>query len=313
MHASPPNSSHVASIGQALFVTFLWSTSWVLIKIGLDEIDPLTFAGLRYGIAALVLVLLWARSPSRRSELMTTSPSTRRRLALLGLVMYAITQGAQFVGLALLPAATLSLMLSLTPIIVTLMAVPLLAERTSRVQWAGMVLAAAGAAFYLAPDIGSGAVAGLLVGTVGVGANAAASLLGRSLNRDPELSPLTVTTSSMTVGASLLLAVGIAIEGMPRLTMAGWLIVTWLALVNTAGAFTLWNHTLQRLSAVQSSAINNTMLVQIAALAWIFLGESLTSAEIAALVTASVGIGLVQVRRATRRPAAFADDASPSA
>lgn len=175
-----------------------------------------------------------------------------------------------------------------------------------------MMLAAVGAAFYLAPDVGSGAVAGLVVGAVGVGANAAASLLGRSLNQDPRLSPLTVTASSMAVGASLLMMVGFAIEGMPRLTTAGWLIVAWLALVNTAGAFTLWNHTLQRLSAVQSSAINNTMLIQIAALAWTFLGESLTTTEIAALVTVSVGVGLVQVRRRDRRPATVADDVSPS-
>lgn len=312
MNTNAPRPSHAASIALALVVTFLWSTSWVLIKIGLDEIEPLTFAGLRYGTAALLLTILWVRNPARRAELTNAPGSTRWRLALLGLVLYAITQGAQFVGLALLPAATLSLMLSLTPIIVTLVAGPLLAERTSLVQWSGMVLAAVGAAFYLAPDVGSGVAAGFVVGAVGVGANAAASLLGRSLNQNPGLSPLTVTASSMTVGASLLVIVGIAIEGIPRLTMSGWLIVTWLAVVNTAGAFTLWNHTLQHLSAVESSAINNTMLIQIAALAWIFLGESLTFVEIAALVTASVGVGLVQVRRGSRRPATVADDVSPS-
>ena len=36
---------------QALLVTFLWSTSWVLIKIGFADIPPLTFAGLRYTLA----------------------------------------------------------------------------------------------------------------------------------------------------------------------------------------------------------------------------------------------------------------------
>jgi drug/metabolite transporter (DMT)-like permease len=32
---------------QALFVTFLWSTSWVLTKFGLQD-TSVTFAGLRY-------------------------------------------------------------------------------------------------------------------------------------------------------------------------------------------------------------------------------------------------------------------------
>ncbi len=40
----------------AILVTVLWSSSWVLIRIGLDDesLPPLTFAGLRYGLAALV-------------------------------------------------------------------------------------------------------------------------------------------------------------------------------------------------------------------------------------------------------------------
>ena len=49
-------SSHVTAVFQALFVTFLWSTSWVLIKIGLEDIPALTFAGLRYGLAFLCLL-----------------------------------------------------------------------------------------------------------------------------------------------------------------------------------------------------------------------------------------------------------------
>ena len=71
-------------------------------------------------------------------------------------------------------------------------------------------------------------------------------------------------------------------------------IVIWLAVVNTAFAFTLWNHTLRTLSAVESSIINNTMLVQIALLAWAFLGEPLTERQIAGMIVAGLGtLGLV--------------------
>jgi len=49
-------SSHLTIIMLALFVTFLWSTSFVIIKIGLAEIPPLTFAGLRYTIAFICLL-----------------------------------------------------------------------------------------------------------------------------------------------------------------------------------------------------------------------------------------------------------------
>ena len=42
----------------ALFVTVLWSSSWVLIRWGLDDegLTPITFAALRYGLAAAVLI-----------------------------------------------------------------------------------------------------------------------------------------------------------------------------------------------------------------------------------------------------------------
>ena len=46
MQRSP--SSNLIPVLQALFVTFLWSTSWVLIKVGLKEIPAISFAGLRY-------------------------------------------------------------------------------------------------------------------------------------------------------------------------------------------------------------------------------------------------------------------------
>lgn len=83
----------------------------------------------------------------------------------------------------------------------------------------------------------------------------------------------------------------------PVLSLKGWGIIVWLALVNTAFAFTLWNRTLQVLSAVESSIINNTMLIQIAVLAWVFLGESLGALEIVGLGLAALGTLLVQLRR----------------
>jgi drug/metabolite transporter (DMT)-like permease len=106
-----------------------------------------------------------------------------------------------------------------------------------------------------------------------------------------------VTVVSMGVGALVLMAVGLASQGLPRLSWKSWGIIVWLAVINTAFAFTLWNHTLRRLTAVESSLINNTMLIQIALLAWVFLGESLSPKGIAGIVVAAVGVLLVQLAR----------------
>jgi drug/metabolite transporter (DMT)-like permease len=83
---------------------------------------------------------------------------------------------------------------------------------------------------------------------------------------------------------------------LPPLTLGNWLVVGWLALVNTAFAFTLWNHTLRTLSAMESSIINNAMLIQIPILAWLFLGEMVTWKQAIALTLAGIGILAVQLR-----------------
>lgn len=68
-------------------------------------------------------------------------------------------------------------------------------------------------------------------------------------------------------------------------------------MVNSALAYTLWNRTLRTLSAIESSIVNNTMLFLIAVLAWLFLGEQFTLAEIVGIVLAVVGTLVVQIRR----------------
>jgi drug/metabolite transporter (DMT)-like permease len=140
-------------------------------------------------------------------------------------------------------------------------------------------------------------VIGLIVAGVGVLANALSSILGRHINRSGKLEPMAVTVVSMGVGAVVLLAVGVAVQGLPRLTARDWAIILWLAAVNSALAYTLWNHTLRTLSAMESSIINNTMLFQIALLAWGFLGEKLTRQEVTGMILAALGTLIVQIRQ----------------
>jgi drug/metabolite transporter (DMT)-like permease len=280
---------------QALFVTFLWSTSWVLIKFGLEEMPAISFAGMRYTLAFLILVPALSVSALRRAELRRLTRSNWLRLSVLGVVFFSVAQGAQFVALGFLPAVTLSLILSFSPAAVALLGASFLGERLTRGQWLGVCSFLLGAIVYFLPLGPPLQVIGLVVGAVGLLANTWASLLGRSVNRRGDLHPLLVTVVSMGIGSSLLLAVGFIVEGVPRLALSGWGIVIWLAVVNTALAFTIWNHTLQTLTAIESTLINNTMLIQIAILAWLFLGEPISAREGAGLILAVLGVLCVQL------------------
>ena len=293
-------SSHLVAVLQALFVTFLWSTSWVLIKIGLKNIPALTFAGLRYSLAFLCLLPFLLR-PASLAAMRGLSGRAWARLVVLGLLFYAITQGAQFVGLFYLRPATVNLLLSFTPALVALLGIAWLAERLTALQWTGAGLSLVGVVVYFYPvSLAAGEVIGLAVVAVCVLANAGSSILGRHINRSGDIQPLVVTGVSMGVGAGVLLAAGVGGQGLPRLSPLDWAIVGWLAVINTALAFTLWNHTLRTLPAVESSIINNTMLIQIAILAWLFLGDWLSGQEIVGLVLAVIGTLIVQIARQKR-------------
>jgi drug/metabolite transporter (DMT)-like permease len=290
---------HALAVAQGLLVTFLWSTSWVLIKLGLDDLDlrPLSFAGLRYAVAALILLPLGLR------VLRGTGASADRRLltrvAVYGLLFVGVAQGAQFAALSLLPATAVNLVLASIPAVVAVIAIAGGVERPSLIQVAGIALLLAGAALYFGPfALPDGGAAGLAAAATCVVAAAASAHLGRALARDagPRLGgALGLTTISMAIGAVALLGVGILLEGWPALDIRAWLIVGWLAAVNTAFAFTLWNHTLRTLTAVESSVVNNTMLIQIAILAVVFLSERLAPAQVAGLGLAALGAIVVQV------------------
>jgi drug/metabolite transporter (DMT)-like permease len=295
---SEKHSSHTRAILQALLVTFLWSTSFVLIKIGLQDIPALSFAGLRYSLAFLCLLPWVTRSRMHRAAIRALTRSDWLRLIGLGVLYYAVTQGAQFVGLSYLPSITVSLILNFTTIVVALMGLALLSERPTRLQWAGVAINLIGVVIYFYPVVlPEGQRIGLWVMLLGMLANAASAILGRHVNRGASIHPLIVTTISMGLGGALLLLMGGLSQGLPLLSAPHWLFVIWLAVVNTAFAFTLWNHTLRALSAMESSIINSTMLVQIAVLAWIFLGEAFTLKEAIGMGLAGLGTYVVQMRR----------------
>lgn len=288
---------HLIAILQALLVTLLWSSSFVIIKIGLSEIPPLVFAGLRYIIAFTFLVPLLVKK-SIRVEINSLTKTDWVKLISLGLIFYTFTQGAQFIGLSLLPSVTVSLLLNFTPIVVAFMGMILISEYPSKQQWFGTTLFIMGILVYFYPIILEGnQVLGLIVMAIGVLANAGAAVLGRDINRGKRFLPTTITGISMGIGSIFLLVPGVLIHGFPSISLLNFTLLLWMAIINTAFAFTLWNRTLRVLSAMESSIINGTMLIQIAILAWIFLGEEITFKEGVGMLIAAAGALIVQLKK----------------
>jgi drug/metabolite transporter (DMT)-like permease len=292
--------AHLTAVLQALLVTFFCPRSWVLITIGLQKIPPLTFAGLRLFLGFLFLLPLFLRSPDAK----TIHKLERRQWAflfILGIVYYNINQGAIFIGLANLPAVTLNLILGFSSPTVAFLGILFLRETLSSRQWLGVAVTIGGAVIYFYPLLfPAGQALGYAAATAAFLSTALAAIIGRGMNRSGRLSSLTITVISMGIGSILLLITGIVTQGLPAIAWQSWLIIVWLAAIHTAFAFTLWNHTLRTLPAVESSIINNTMSVQIPILAVLLLGETITPLELVGLVVVIIGALLVQLGR--KRP-----------
>ncbi|KQL58350.1 MULTISPECIES: DMT family transporter [Bacillaceae] len=288
-------SNHTKAIFIAIFVTFLWSTSWVFIKYGLEDIPPLIYAALRYGIASLCLLpflffkknLFAIKNLSRKDWIL---------IAILGLTHYTFTQGAQFVALDHLPASMVTLLLNFTTVLVALMSWTFLSEKLSMKKWIGIAINVTGIIIFFIPNGNlTLSIFGLAIALIGVFFNAVSSLLGRSVNRAKKIPAVVITCLSMIVGSALLSLTSLSVgETMPSLGFNQWSLVIWLAVVNTAFAFTLWNISLRELTAAESSITTNTMPIQITLMVAIFYGERVSTIEIIGIVLTCVGTFLVQ-------------------
>lgn len=277
-------------------VTFLWSTSFIIIKWGLAEIPAVTYAGLRYTLAFLCFLPFLLQTP-RRAALNHLSREQWKQLFRLGIVYYTLTQGIMFIGLSLLPSSTVSLLLNCTPLLVAGMGMRLLKEYPTFLQWLGTAVFLSGILLYFVPFTGlSGQFTGIGIMVLGVIANAYSSVLGREVNKAKQIDSVIITAVSMGIGSVIMLAAGLLLYGVPTISATTLLYLLWLATVNTAFAFYLWNVTMQSLSAIESSIINGTMLVQITVLAWLFLGEEITLLKAAAVFVATTGAVLVQLK-----------------
>jgi drug/metabolite transporter (DMT)-like permease len=172
-----------------------------------------------------------------------------------------------------------------------------LSEIPTWLQWVGVGLNLVGILLYFAPFGFKGNQAiGLGIVVIGLLANATAAIIGRKLNKARKVGPLIVTGLSMGVGSSLMLLTRWFTE--PRIALSGTnlLITLWLAVVNTAFAFTIWNYTQQTLKAMESSMINGAMIIFVVIGATIFLGEKLDVKGFIGLFVAGIGAVLVQLK-----------------
>ncbi|HEX7555497.1 MAG TPA: DMT family transporter, partial [Leptolinea sp.] len=218
-------------------------------------------------------------------------------LAGLGMLSYPLSQGGFYLALSYLPNTTVSLLLNFSPIFIALLGGLWLDEKLNRWQFLGMAISIAGAVvFFLPLENAHLSGLGLLFAGIALLANVFSSIYARKVLRGGTYPVMVITGVCMGIGATVLVGGSAAWEWIPRISIQVWGMLILLALINTALAFTMWNSSLQRLTAIEANIINNTMLVQIALESWIFLGDIITLKMVIGMLLVMGGAVLVNLR-----------------
>ena len=136
----------------ALFV-FLWSTGFIGARYIVPYAEPFTFLTIRYVIAAAILLAIAAAL----KQPMKLDRAQIKASVAVGLMLHVIYIGGVFYAVSLGVSAGISaVIVSIQPVLVSVLAVPLLGERLRWVQVVGLLLGVAGIALLLLPKVFQG-------------------------------------------------------------------------------------------------------------------------------------------------------------
>jgi len=294
--ALPASDSPGISLLPIAAFCFLWSSAFAAAKIAVRDCPPLTLLTIRFLIAGALMLGLAAASG--RWKL----PSGRdlAALVLLGALNNALYLGLSWSGMTTVSSAFTAVLISTNPLLIGVLAGPLLGERLSWRKLLGLCLGLAGVALVLRSRLTGMQedLHGTLLVTGGLVALVAGTLLYKMLK--PTSGLWTSTGIQSLAGAAALLPFALATEnlGDARLTSSLIWSMAYMIVAVSMGGYYLWFMILGRASATSASALHFLMPPLGLLFGWLVLSEPVSWLDLLGIVPIAFGIWL-----ATRRTA----------
>ncbi len=276
---------------EAFLVTTIWASSFIFVKVGLAYMGPLTLAGVRYLIAFLLLLPLLVAD---RSWLRLGRQEWAYLIA-IGLTAYALGNGMLYWGLKYLTPTTSAFISALTPLPVLVAGILWLREWPTPIQVVGVLVSILGVWFFFGRVPGEISPIGVGLTVLSIVGFTAFGILGRAVARDALVNTLVLTTVPLGIGGTLLTAAGLAVEPMPLFTVESVGILAWLAVVNSAFAYLVYNHALQTLTALEMNVMFNMITPLTAIMSVLVLAEPLYDWQVLGIALTTVGVIMVQM------------------
>ncbi|QWZ06502.1 DMT family transporter [Nocardioides panacis] len=281
---------------QALAVVLLvlaWGSTFAAVKVGLDSAPPILFGGLRSILGGAVMVVL-ALARSGRPALRTTWPA----YAVLTLLNVVLFFSLQTLAILELPSGLAAVLIYLQPVLVGVLAAPLLGESLTGLKIAGLLLGFAGIVV-----VSAGAFQGH-TSLVGVGYAVVGALIWAlgtiAFKRYADRVDVWWSVAiPFLVGGVVLSLGGAAVEG-THITWSGEFVVAFLyaSLVGTALSWSLWFGLVGSGEAGRAASYIFFVPLVSLSIGAVFLHETLGLSLLAGAALVVLGVYLVN-----RRPA----------
>src|SRR5688572_21640779 len=281
-----------------LILCLIWGSTWIFIKIGLDDLPPITFAAARFLLAvAILLPVIWVLElPWPRSA------SEWKLIALTGFLQFSFNYSTvfwaeQYITSGL--AAVLQAMITVFGLLLAWIFLP--AEKITRLKIFAVCLGVVGVAVIFIEQLrieSMLAFAGCAAIVAGAYAAAQASILIKA--RGSSLHPASLVCTQMICGLPALIIYALVVEGNPLTFNWTWTAVgcvLYLTVLGTIAAFWLYYWLLSRIESTRAMMISLVTPLIAVIIGAIFLGERLPPQTLFGAVLIIASIGLIVIRR----------------
>jgi drug/metabolite transporter (DMT)-like permease len=279
-------------------LVLIWSSTWVAIKIGLEDCPPLLGAGVRFALAGLVLLAVAAvqRRPLRTDWLLA---------AVLALAPFAFAYGLVYWGEQYVPSGLAAVLFGILPLYTALLGSVLLHDQPLRATLLLGVLIGIGGlslAFLESVELSSADRAALGASALALAPLGAAVGSIAQKRRAAELDAVVLNGWAMLVGGLLLLPLSALSEDWGDFAWSPEALgsIAYLALFGSAIAFVTLTVLLRHISAMAMSFL--AMLLPFGALIFgaLLYDESITPRAVAGAALVATGLLIAQWSRRSR-------------
>lgn len=271
----------------------IWGSTWVVIKGGLRDLPPLTSAGARFAIAAMIMVGVAAVLGRREGG--------ARPPAWLWIVQgttnFAVSYGVVYHAETVLPSGLVCLLFGVYPMLQAAAGhVFLDRERLRGRQWFGFVVGLAGLVLLFRTDLRNFGPDGIPTALL-LFLSPLAVVVGTTLVKryGGEISSVLLNRNGMLAGAVLLLLAAVIFErgSDPRWTGPAVASVAYLAVMGTVVTFSLYFWLLRTLPAHRMALIAYVIPTLALVFGWAFADEALTISTVTGAACVLCGVLLV--------------------